>query len=44
MRWTDSRISAICAARYSKAELRELDDYAAEKGMELIPCTRRLRI
>lgn len=24
--------------RYSKAELRELDDYAAEKGMELIPC------
>lgn len=31
--------------RYSKAELRELDDYAAEKGMELIPWhPRRLRI
>ena len=28
--------------RYSKAELRELDDYAAEKGMELIPCIQTL--
>ena len=28
--------------RYSQAELRELDDYAAQKGMELIPCIQTL--
>lgn len=28
--------------RYSKAELRELDSYAADKGIELIPCIQTL--
>lgn len=28
--------------RYSKAELREIDRYAAERGMEVIPCIQTL--
>lgn len=28
--------------RYSQKELREIDDYAAEKGMEVIPCIQTL--
>lgn len=28
--------------RYTKAELREMDEYAAERGVELIPCIQTL--
>ena len=28
--------------RYSEAELRELDAYAAEQGIELVPCIQTL--
>ena len=28
--------------RYSREEIKEMDDYAAAKGMELIPCIQTL--
>ena len=31
-----------CRGRYSKKELKEINDYAAKQGMELIPCIQTL--
>ena len=38
----DSPYFGYMRGRYSKAELKEIDAYAREKDMELIPCTQML--